>query len=59
MVFGSHVARGCRAQRCYSLRAGVVGVVLVRAPSRKQPHPGTQLGLHVQDGLAHADKLRG
>jgi hypothetical protein len=42
VVFGSHLARGCRAQRCYSHRAGVVGVVLVRAPSRQQPHPGRE-----------------
>jgi len=38
-------------------RAGVVRVVLVDLPGVEQPHPGSELGLHVQHALACGDQL--
>jgi hypothetical protein len=40
-----------RAQRRDRDRPGVVGIVLVRIPGRQQPHPGTELGRHIQHPL--------
>ena len=50
---------GRRAQRRDGHRPGVVGVVLVRRPGRQQPHPGAQLGLHVEHPLARGHQLLG
>ena len=55
VIIGADLARDRRAQRGDRHRPGVVGVVLVRCPSRQQPHPGAQLGLHVQHPLAGGD----
>ena len=52
-------AAGGRAQRRDGDRAGVVRVVLVHRSGGQQPHPGGQLGLHVQHPLAGGDQLLG
>jgi hypothetical protein len=36
-------------------RDGIVGVALAAVADRQHPHPGSQLGRHVQDLLAVAD----
>jgi hypothetical protein len=40
-----------RAQRGNGHRPGIVGVILVRVTGRQQPHPRTELGLHIQHPL--------
>jgi hypothetical protein len=59
VIVGLDLAAGRRAQRRDSDRPGVVGVVLVHRPIRQQPHPGAQLGLHVQDPLTRGQQLLG
>ena len=48
-----------RAQRSDSHRPGVVRVVLVHRAGGQQPHPGPQLGLHVQHLLTGRQQLLG
>jgi hypothetical protein len=52
VILGCHLPRSRRAQRRDRDRAGVVRVVLARPPGRQQPHPGAQLGLHIEHELA-------
>jgi len=59
VILGPHHAAGRRAQRRDRDGPGVAGVVLARRPGRQQPHPGTQLRLHVQDMPARGDELPG
>jgi hypothetical protein len=40
-----------RAQRRNGNRPGIIGIVLIDVSRRKQPHPGSQLRLHVQHPL--------
>jgi hypothetical protein len=40
-------------------RHGVVGVALAAVAGRQQPHPGGQLGGHVEDRFPLADQLLG
>ena len=47
------------AQRGDRHRAGIVGIVLVHVPGRQQPHPGGQLGRHVQHPLTRGQQLPG
>jgi hypothetical protein len=48
-----------RAQRGDRHRAGIVGIVLIDVPGRQQPHPGGQLGRHVQHPLTGRQQLLG
>ena len=40
-------------------RAGVIGIVLVRVPGRKQPHPGGELRLYIENLFAGSNELLG
>ena len=57
MVIRRHRAPGSGVQHRDRHRQGVVRVVLVTGPGGQQPHPGAQLGLHVQHPLAGGDQL--
>ena len=59
VVIGRGRRGGGRAQRGDGYRPGVVGVVLVRRPGGQQPHPGTQLGLHIEHALPGGEQLPG
>lgn len=59
VVLGRHFPPGPGPQRRDGDRQGVVRVVLVRVTGLQQPHPGGQLGLHIQDPLARRDQLLG
>jgi hypothetical protein len=48
VVISCHRTGRRRAQRRDGHRPGVIRVVLARRASRQQPHPGTELGLHIQ-----------
>jgi hypothetical protein len=50
---------GGRAQCRDRDRAGVVRVVLIHRPSRQQPDPGTELGLHIGHPLTGRQQLLG
>ena len=49
---------GARSAAMATDRASL-GVVLVRRPGRQQPHPGAQLGPHIEHPLARRDQLLG
>ena len=59
VILGAHLAPGRGPQRRDRHRAGIVRVVLVRVPGLQQPHPGSQLGRHVQHPLTGGDQLLG
>ena len=59
VVLGCHFPPGPGTQRRDRDGQGVVGVVLVRVPGLQQPHPGGQLGRHVQHPLPGSDQLLG
>jgi len=59
VVLGEHRPRGRGAQRRDRHRVGVVRVVLVGVPGLQQPHPGGQLGRHIQHLLTRGDQLLG
>ena len=59
VVLSGHLLAGPGPQRRDRHGQRIVGVVLVRVPGLQQPHPGRQLGLHVQHPLAGRDKLLG
>ena len=59
VIIGCHLAAGRRAQRRDRHRTGIVRVVLVRVPRREQPHPGAQLGWHIQHPLTRRQQLLG
>jgi hypothetical protein len=59
MILGEHQARRLGAQRRDRHRQGVIRVVLVRVPGLQQPHPGGQLGRHVQHLFPGGDQLLG
>jgi hypothetical protein len=48
VVLSDHWALGLGAKRRDRHREGVIRVVLVGVPGLEQPHPGGQLGRHVQ-----------
>ena len=58
MVVGPHLRAGCAQGRDRD-RAGVVGVVLVHVPGRRQPHPRAEFRLHAGHSLAGRDQLPG
>ena len=47
------------AQRRNGNRAGIAGIVLAAVSRRQQPHPGSQLRLHVQYPLTRRQQLLG
>jgi hypothetical protein len=51
VIVRGHLPPGPGAQRCDRDRQGVVRVVLIGVTGLQQPHPGGQLGLHIQDPL--------
>jgi len=57
LVIGLHSARGRRAQR--RDRPGIIGVILIRATGRQQPHPGAELRRHIDHPFARCDQLLG
>ncbi len=59
VVLGGHRAPGRGAQRRDRHRQGIVRVVLVGVPGLQQPHPGGQLGRHIQHPLPGGDQLLG
>jgi hypothetical protein len=59
MAVRGHLLPGRRPQRRHRHRPGVVGVVLAGVPCVQQPHPGGQLGLHIQHALTGGDQLLG
>ena len=59
VVIGDHLAADPGPQRRDRYRQGIVGVVLVRVPGLQQPHPGRQLGLHIQHPLTGGGELLG
>ena len=59
VILGHHLAPGLRPQRRDRDRQGIVRVVLVRVPGLQQPHPGSELGRHVQHPLPGGDQLLG
>ena len=59
VAVGDDLPPGGRPQRRDRDRPGVMGVVLVRVPSLQQPHPGGQLGLHIQHVFPGGDQLPG
>jgi hypothetical protein len=59
VVLGEHRAPGRGPQRRDRHRPGIVGVVLVGVTGLQQPHPGRQLGRHIQHLLTGSDQLLG
>jgi len=59
IVIGPHRRAGRRPQRRDGDRPGIVGVVLVHIADGQQPHPRSQLGLHIQHPLTRGDQLLG
>ena len=59
MILGEHRALGRGPQRGDRHREGVIRVILVGVPGLQQPHPGGQLGRHVQHLLTGGDQLLG
>ena len=47
VAVSGHFLPGRRPQRRHRHRQGVVGVVVAGVPGVQQPHPGSQLGLHI------------
>ncbi|HEX7269602.1 MAG TPA: hypothetical protein VF256_19560 [Streptosporangiaceae bacterium] len=59
MILGEHRAPGRGAQRRDRHREGIVGIVLIGVPGLQQPHPGGQLGRHIQHLLPGGNQLLG
>jgi hypothetical protein len=57
MILGEHRALGRGPQCGDRHREGVIRVVLAGVPGLQQPHPGRQLGRHVQHLLTGGDQL--
>jgi hypothetical protein len=59
VVIGDHFPPGLGPQRRHRHRQGIVRVALAGVPDLQQPHPGSQLGLHIGHPLASGDQLLG
>jgi hypothetical protein len=57
VVLDADLAEAAGAMGGHGDRDGVVGVALAAVAGRQQPHPGGQLGGHVEDRFAVADQL--
>ena len=57
MVLDADLAKPPGAKGGHGDRDGVVGVALAAVAGRQQPHPGGQLGGHVNDRFTLADQL--
>jgi hypothetical protein len=57
VIIGPDRQAGSRAQRRDGDRAGIAGIIFVHRSRGQQPHPGGQLGLHVQHPLPGGHQL--
>jgi hypothetical protein len=59
VIIGPDLSDTGRAQGGDGHRPGIIRVVLVRIPRGEQPHPGAELGRHIQHPLTGRHQLLG
>jgi hypothetical protein len=59
VIITADLADPGRAQRRDRHRPGIIRVIFVDVSRRKQPHPGGQLGRHIQHPLTRGEQLLG
>jgi len=59
VIIGPDLPDAGRPQRGDRHRPGIVGIVFVNVTGRQQPHPGGQVGRHIQHPLTSGQQLLG